>query len=166
MHVNAILRRAVVVALSVALLASLPAAAARPVHDNGVVGLRPWHQLDLDTGTRRSCTPSPACGEQYDPPQLGGSDLRLYNDVKATVLMTVPADGTPAKIVRVGTTRPSYATCRDARQERLAYAVNKVGVWYCARTNSGRIARLKYLGIGTGVGGASTADFRWTTWVK
>ncbi len=160
-----ILRQSVVLGLATLLLASLPAAAARPVHDSGVVGLLPWHQLDLDTGVRSKCSPSPDCGEAYDPPKLGGSDLRLYFDVKATVLMTVRVEG-PAKIVRWGATKPTYAQCRDAQQVAGAAEVRRVGRWFCARTNSGRIARLRFLGIGTGVGSPSTYDFRWTTWVK
>jgi len=165
--IHAFVRRSPVLMAVIAatVFAAMPVSAARPVHDSGTVALQAWHQLDLDTGVRSTCSPAPACGEDYDPPKLGGSDLRLYQDVKSTVLSTVRVDG-PAKIVRWGATRPTYAQCRDARQITLAAPVRKVGIWFCARTNSGRIARLRFLGIGTGIGSASSHDFRWTTWVK
>jgi hypothetical protein len=166
MRIASVFRHGAALALTAALLASLPVAAAPATHASGAVGLLPWHQFDLDTGKRWKCTPSPACGEDYDPPQLGGSDLRVYLDVGGPVLVTIPESGTKAKIVRMGKTRPSYAACRDAQQITLGYAVDKAGVWYCARTNSGRFARLKYLGTGTGVGGPRSYDFRWKTWAK
>ena len=113
-------------------LSVLPASAAPPIYDSGIVTLNPGDVIDLDDGDLLSL------GQPGDVAfGLIGVSLFLITADDVT------HDGAP--MLKMGSTRPGYARCRDAAVAPQFYKLRKlpIGTWLCARTDEGRVSRFK-----------------------
>jgi hypothetical protein len=136
------------IALIALLLSSQTALAAHAVRHRGTGTIKGTWCNDFDGGVFNNTNDST-------------SDLCF--DVVGSAERYLQTWHTPDRMLKMGTTRPSYAACASAALLDVDYQVKPKleGKWFCYKTGAGRYARFRLNDVHPYPGGI---DITYTTW--
>jgi hypothetical protein len=131
--VAAVVAAAMMIAASAATVAAPP-----PVYKYGKVTVSAGSFLDLDLGKKGFCDPS--------------CDIGYWNAGGDSTSSLGPVDSggrIGARIKKMGATKPTYLTCKNAKVGWIEYSRTRipVGTWFCAKTDEGRVSRFRVTAI-------------------